>query len=73
MSTEAQNGASGKQLAREHAQSQLDSALSLSKRWPKPPPASWPTPWKPDPTKSARTTPRPARKPTATCSTTPTR
>ncbi|MCD4483920.1 type VI secretion system tip protein VgrG, partial [Chromobacterium vaccinii] len=30
LSTEAQNGASGKQLAREHAQSQLDSALSLS-------------------------------------------
>ncbi|WP_434655876.1 type VI secretion system Vgr family protein [Chromobacterium violaceum] len=30
LSTEAQNGASGKQLAREHAQSQLDAALSLS-------------------------------------------
>ncbi|WP_244887187.1 type VI secretion system Vgr family protein [Chromobacterium vaccinii] len=30
LSTEAQNGASGKQLAREHTQSQLDSALSLS-------------------------------------------
>ncbi|BBF87228.1 putative Vgr-related protein [Aquitalea magnusonii] len=30
ISTEAQNGASGKQLAREHAQSQLDAALSLS-------------------------------------------
>ncbi|UTH76602.1 type VI secretion system Vgr family protein [Chromobacterium sp. IIBBL 290-4] len=30
LSTEAQNGAGGKQLAREHAQSQLDSALSLS-------------------------------------------
>ncbi|MCD4506230.1 type VI secretion system tip protein VgrG [Chromobacterium piscinae] len=30
ITTEAQNGASGKQLAREHAQSQLDSALSLS-------------------------------------------
>ena len=29
LSTEAQNGASGKQLAREHAQSQLDAALSL--------------------------------------------
>ncbi|MEJ8676947.1 type VI secretion system Vgr family protein, partial [Chromobacterium amazonense] len=30
LSTEAQNGAGGKQLAREHAQSQLDAALSLS-------------------------------------------
>ncbi|AAQ61637.1 type VI secretion system Vgr family protein [Chromobacterium violaceum] len=30
LTTEAQNGASGKQLAREHAQSQLDAALSLS-------------------------------------------
>ncbi|WP_244986016.1 type VI secretion system Vgr family protein [Chromobacterium violaceum] len=30
ITTEAQNGASGKQLAREHAQSQLDAALSLS-------------------------------------------
>ncbi|WP_137009672.1 type VI secretion system Vgr family protein [Aquitalea aquatilis] len=30
ISTEAQNGASGKQLARDHAQSQLDAALSLS-------------------------------------------
>ena len=30
LSTEAQNGASGKQLAREQAQSQLDAALSLS-------------------------------------------
>ncbi|WP_065203049.1 DUF2345 domain-containing protein, partial [Chromobacterium subtsugae] len=30
LSTEAQNGASGKQLAREHAQCQLDAALSLS-------------------------------------------
>ncbi|AUH52507.1 type VI secretion system tip protein VgrG [Chromobacterium sp. ATCC 53434] len=30
LSTEAQNGASGKQLAREHAQSQLDSALNLA-------------------------------------------
>ncbi|NHQ82458.1 type VI secretion system tip protein VgrG [Chromobacterium vaccinii] len=30
LSTEAQNGASGKQLARERAQSQLDAALSLS-------------------------------------------
>ncbi|SUX30529.1 type VI secretion system Vgr family protein [Chromobacterium vaccinii] len=30
LSTEAQSGAGGKQLAREHAQSQLDAALSLS-------------------------------------------
>ncbi|MBA8733548.1 type VI secretion system Vgr family protein [Chromobacterium violaceum] len=30
LSTEAQNGAGGKQLAREHAQSQLQSALALS-------------------------------------------
>ncbi|MBT2866324.1 type VI secretion system tip protein VgrG [Chromobacterium violaceum] len=30
LSTEAQNGASGKQLAREHAQSQINSALSLA-------------------------------------------
>ncbi|MGR2679820.1 DUF2345 domain-containing protein, partial [Chromobacterium haemolyticum] len=30
LSTEAQNGASGKQLAREQAQSQLDAALALS-------------------------------------------
>ncbi|BBF86250.1 putative Vgr-related protein [Aquitalea magnusonii] len=30
ISTEAQSGASGKQLAREHAQRQLDAALSLS-------------------------------------------
>ncbi|WP_225548052.1 type VI secretion system Vgr family protein [Chromobacterium violaceum] len=30
LSTEAQNGASGKQLAREHAQSQLQSAVALS-------------------------------------------
>ncbi|WP_434656333.1 type VI secretion system Vgr family protein [Chromobacterium violaceum] len=30
LTTEVQNGASGKQLAREHAQSQLDAALSLS-------------------------------------------
>ncbi|WP_159880821.1 type VI secretion system Vgr family protein [Aquitalea denitrificans] len=30
ISTEAQSGAGGKQLAREHAQSQLDAALSLS-------------------------------------------
>ncbi|WP_137010058.1 type VI secretion system Vgr family protein [Aquitalea aquatilis] len=30
LSTEAQNGAGGKQLARDHAQSQLDAALSLS-------------------------------------------
>ncbi|MDN0075984.1 type VI secretion system tip protein TssI/VgrG [Crenobacter sp. SG2303] len=30
LSTEAQHGAAGKQLAREHAQSQLDAALSLS-------------------------------------------
>ncbi|OWY38961.1 type VI secretion system protein [Xenophilus sp. AP218F] len=30
LTTEAQNGAGGKQLAREHAQSQLDAALSLS-------------------------------------------
>ncbi|MDN0082331.1 type VI secretion system tip protein TssI/VgrG [Crenobacter sp. SG2305] len=30
LSTEAQHGAGGKQLAREHAQSQLDAALSLS-------------------------------------------
>ncbi|WP_434630286.1 type VI secretion system Vgr family protein [Chromobacterium sp. CV08] len=30
LSTEAQNGASGKQLAREHAQSQLDTALNLA-------------------------------------------
>ncbi|KMN29671.1 hypothetical protein VI26_22810, partial [Chromobacterium sp. LK1] len=30
LSTEAQNGAGGKQLAREQAQSQLDAALALS-------------------------------------------
>ncbi|MEO3956267.1 type VI secretion system Vgr family protein [Chromobacterium piscinae] len=30
LSTEAQNGAGGKQLAREHAQSQINSALSLA-------------------------------------------